>query len=684
MNRVLLIILLFLSCSLPARTQVEETIERMAENAENEPDYAELQEQLIELSQHPVNLNSAGEEDLLKIPGISQTQVKNLLEYRNTYQEILTIYELMAVPGFDSLSVQKILPYIIIKPVSKSPRFSIKNLFRYSHHSLLIRYGQTFPSSQAYLGTDPETGLQMEPDYPGSPQHYYFRYVFSWSDKIQIGLSGEKDPGEQFFRGRQSSGMDYYAGYISLTNLGILKNLTIGTFRAGFGQGLTFSSGSSMGSVPGFPGNISYSGGVRGSTSVSESQYLRGLCATFKIKRMEITGFVSYHFLDGNIIQKDSITGKILAVSSIQETGYHRTPAEQEDQDALSELLCGGNINYTGKFYKLGISGYYSKWSAKLLPSVHPYNQFSFSGNESYALGFDYQFRFRYVYLSGELTRCQNGKIALLAGLNAEPDSRVRLSLIYRNYPSGFQNIHSNAFGQQSSNANESGIYAFIRVDLHPKLSVSAYADIYKFPWLRYRNDVPGHGFESGLLLNSPLTKTLNLSLRYFYSEGSINSSLETGNTHKVISTRRQNLRIQSDFILMPELNMKSRIEINFTSGEEQPGRSGFLFYQDFQYRPMKFPIGGAFRYAIFDIPTYAERIYTYEPEVLYGFSVPAFYGKGMRVCLLLNGKLSRNLRCWVKAGMTRYFDRNVMGSGADAINGAIKWDLSVQLMLHL
>jgi len=86
----------------------------------------------------------------------------------------------------------------------------------------------------------------------------------------------------------------------------------------------------------------------------------------------------------------------------------------------------------------------------------------------------------------------------------------------------------------------------------------------------------------------------------------------------------------------------------------------------------------------LFDIPTYAERIYTYEPEVLYGFSVPAFYGKGMRVCLLLNGRVTKKLRCWVKGAMTRYFDRQVIGSGNNSIQGQIRWDLTIQLMLNL
>ncbi len=664
--------------------EVEEAIERMAEYTESTPDFEELQEQWIQLTQHPVDLNSAKEDDLRNIPGISEVQIKNLLEYKTAYGEILSVYELMAVSGFDSLSIMKIRPYFIIRPISTNPHFSLKNLFRFSRQSLLVRYGQTFPNSMAYQKADPDTGDHLDPVYPGSPQHYYFRYTFSWYDKIQIGLAGDKDPGEQFFRGEQSSGMDYYSGYISLSNLGILKNLTVGTFRAGFGQGLTFGSGSSMGSVPGFLSGLSYNPAARGSISVSESNYLKGLTTTFRIRKLEITGFISYHNLDANITKTDSVSGKALEFSSLGSSGYHRTSTEIADRNSITELLTGGNINFTGRFYKIGMSGYYSRWSASLKPKTAVYNQFALRGNESYAYGLDYQVRLNPVFLFGEISRCQSGKIAFIAGLNAEPDSRVKMRIIYRNYPAGFANRWANAFGQQSSNNNESGIYAAVQAELHTRLMLSAYADIYRYPWLRYNTSRPSPALEFGIQLNSPITRSLTLSARYFYTESSSNEDNSVKNTEKIIRSSRQNLRIRIDWIPQTEIILNSRIELNRTEGGNEPERMGYLICQDIHYKPVKFPLGLIFRYALFDIPTYNERIYTYEPEVLFGFSVPAFYGQGMRVCALLNGKVNRQLKCWVKAGMTRYFNRNILGSGQDSVNSNTKFDLIVQLMLQL
>jgi hypothetical protein len=110
----------------------------------------------------------------------------------------------------------------------------------------------------------------------------------------------------------------------------------------------------------------------------------------------------------------------------------------------------------------------------------------------------------------------------------------------------------------------------------------------------------------------------------------------------------------------------------------------GYLFYQDIGFRPTRFPAAFVLRYALFNIPGYDQRIYTYEPEVLFGYSVPAFYGNGYRICLLVSGRITRHLSWWVRGAMTRYQDRETIGSGLDEITGDKKFDLSVQLMLRL
>jgi len=86
-----------------------------------------------------------------------------------------------------------------------------------------LRYEQTFPKSAGYLVADSVRAINPDSYYPGSPQRYYFRYNYNWFDKLRIGFSGEKIRVSKFFRGAQPAGMDFYAAFLCISNIGILK-----------------------------------------------------------------------------------------------------------------------------------------------------------------------------------------------------------------------------------------------------------------------------------------------------------------------------------------------------------------------------------------------------------------------------------------------------------------------------
>jgi len=664
-------------------TQIEEVAEKLIERSEQPFDFSELQEELFRQEIHPVNLNTATADDLRKIPGFDEKRIRAILEYQKNYGEILSFYELCSIPGFDSAYIHSLIPYFSIEPVSGTPSMTLKNLLSKGRHEIFLRYGQTFPKSKGYLIHDTASG-PVGQEYPGNPHRYYFRYTYSYYDRLQIGIAGEKDPGEQFFLGAQTTGMDYYSGFISLTNTGFLKNLTLGNFRAGFGQGLTFGTGLSGGIMPGFfAGNIAL-GGIKGTMSMSEGNYLRGIAATVKVKRFELTGFASYHKRDGNITGIDSISGEVFEMSSLLGSGLHRTASELIDRNCLSELVTGGNFNFTGNFFRVGLTGYFLKWSGSLTQQMEPYKRFSFYGNENFSLGTDFQIRFRKVYFFGEISRSKNSGFAWLAGLTADPDPRVKVTCLVRNYQRNYQNLFSNSFGQQSLNANEQGIYVNIQANVFSKLSVSAYTDVYRFPWLKYRIDCPSEGVEFGVQLISPLTNAFGMSFRYFYNSGVDNTVTDELITKKIEKVKRQNFRIQIDWDPFNPLTLKSRFEINMTKNGDLSWQYGYLFFQDISFRSVKFPVNFIFRYALFDIPGYALRIYTYEPEVLFGYSVPGFYGQGYRLCLLLNGRITRSLSWWLRGALTEYHDRSVTGTGLDEIAGNMKCEITAQIRIRL
>ena len=108
------------------------------------------------------------------------------------------------------------------------------------------------------------------------------------------------------------------------------------------------------------------------------------------------------------------------------------------------------------------------------------------------------------------------------------------------------------------------------------------------------------------------------------------------------------------------------------------------MVYQDVLWRPVRLPVDITFRYALFSTDSYDSRIYTYENDVLYAFSIPSYYGRGQRVYLMLKYEWKNYLDIWFRIGRTTYSDRQTIGSGADEIQGNHKTEVKVQLLLKL
>ncbi|MHA8061520.1 hypothetical protein EWU23_09585 [Cytophagaceae bacterium 50C-KIRBA] len=77
----------------------------------------------------------------------------------------------------------------------------------------------------------------------------------------------------------------------------------------------------------------------------------------------------------------------------------------------------------------------------------------------------------------------------------------------------------------------------------------------------------------------------------------------------------------------------------------------------------------------------YDSRLYAYEPSLPYAFSLPAYSGKGIRSCLVIQYKWVPHLGISAKIGRMDYVDRGEIGSGLDLISGSHKTDISLQVV---
>ena len=85
----------------------------------------------------------------------------------------------------------------------------------------------------------------------------------------------------------------------------------------------------------------------------------------------------------------------------------------------------------------------------------------------------------------------------------------------------------------------------------------------------------------------------------------------------------------------------------------------------------------------MFDISDYDARLYAYESDLMYEYSVPLFNGRGVRSYLICRYEISSRLSFAVKYALSYYPEQESVGSGYDAIAGNKKQEVKVQLRWH-
>ena len=147
---------------------------------------------------------------------------------------------------------------------------------------------------------------------------------------------------------------------------------------------------------------------------------------------------------------------------------------------------------------------------------------------------------------------------------------------------------------------------------------------------------------------------------------------------------RRNDLKVECNITASPTVSLRSCLALRNYRTEDQKRETGCLASQEVVYRGSGVLRAIRMKYTLFHIPYYNARIYTYEPDVLYSWSSPACYGRGIRCVLLLHAGMARRVELWGWLGITKYLDRTNIGSGLELINGSLKLEVKVQVRVRL
>lgn len=656
-------------------TITEQTIadifEQVSAESDEAIDYDSFYEDLMFCSRNPINLNQATREELERLPFLSDIQVENIQAYVYQYGPLQTKYELQLIEGLDMTDIRRMIPFVFVgEALNTNKRIYWIDLLKYGKNELYFRLDRGLETKEGFQFL-PEEDVNFPQtnagNYLGSQLYHSLKYRYHYKDRILAGITVEKDAGEQFW-GSTHKGYDFYSFHAQFNNFGKFKTIVVGDFRANFGQGLVLHPEFSMGKSSYVLNVTPHNSGLKKYSSTDEYNFFRGGGATIQLGKFDLTAFYSNKMIDG-----DTLTGTF---PTIIKTGYHRSVVEHNKKHTVKQQIIGGNATYTYLNFQVGATIVHTLLDNRLVPDKSVYNSFYFSGNKQTTASAFYRLRWKKLNLFGETAMSDQGALATLNGCYFNPISQVSLVVLHRYYSPEYDTFYASSFSETSRINNENGLY--IGIEVHPfiKWKFAAYADSYRFPWPKYGIDAPSIGKDYLLQADYVVNRDIAMYWRFRYEEKQTNLSYAGAVMPVIVPVQKTNLRYNLAYSI-GNFSFKNVVEGNLSRRATADWTYGLMAYQDISYQFTGIPLKVDFRYQFFDAVEYENRIYSYERDILYAFSIPMYYGLGSRCYLNLKYELNNHLSFWFKIARTVYADdRESLGSGNETITGNSKTDL--------
>lgn len=625
--------------------------------------WQDYEEDLEEMAQHPVNLNTATREELERMPFLTASQVEDILFYIYRYGQLKSMSELTLISSIGWYQRQLMSCFFYVADDGSKPDFpSLKNIAQYGKHEVMGMLKVPFYERKGDAsGTD---------GYLGYPYKHGLRYQFRYGNSVKLGFVASQDAGEPFFGGRNTMGYDFYSFYLQVKNLGRWKNITLGRYRLNVGLGLILNNDFGFGKLSALTSlGRSSSCIIRGHSSRSSANYLQGAAATCTLlKGLELTGFLSYRQIDATL----SAGGG--GIKTILKTGLHRTVNEIAKQKVASNTLVGGNISYRHQGWHIGGTAFYTSFSLPLTPNKSQlYKRFAPEGNAFWNASISYGYISHRLTLSGETATGDCGSIATLNAASYLCSDHFTLMALHRFYSARYYSLFSNSFSEGSDVQDENGVYlGFTWIPAH-HWSITAYSDFAYFAWPKYQTRESTQSWDNlvNILFQPSRVLTVGGRFRYKDKAGTTTSRLRL---YATISQKRWSAKTSFDYTMsQAESAMKNE-------GDELS--KGYMVSEhigwEWKWKQLKGTLRGCLGY--FHTSDFASRIYAYEPGLLYQMSFGSYYGEGIRYALVARSEIGSHLLLVAKLGTTDYFDRSHISSGLQEISRSSQTNLEIQV----
>ncbi len=641
---VIIIPLLIPYLSFSQESNLSEVVVNIAEDLasdDSDPEAAETYiDRLYELAENPIKLNSSNEDEISKLFFLSDFQVKAIIDYVHSSGKILTVYELANIPGFDRETAEMMIPFITLNNNVKMNSDSVK-WTNTSITNLSIKPGNNDTISL------------------GSQWKILSKYKFK-AGSFSGGYTVEKDPGEKFFSGNPPL-PDFLSAHISYNGSGIIRRLIVGDYSARFGQGTNINTGIRTGLSLTAPGYMSASDEIMPYTSTDENNFFRGVAAEFSVKNLELFLFYSNNNIDATIASSTGASNDY--IKSFYLAGIHNTSSLLLKKDAISEINYGINLSYNFNNVRIGLTWSEDKFSLPVKPSGNdPSNIFDFEGDRNNIYTFYYNSLIKRILIYGELSINQINKYAFIQGFSFRPSDRLTTNFLFRNYDPGFTSFYGKGPGTSSTTSNENGILGNFSFEAAKHLFISSGCDIEQYPWLKYRCSAPSRGMRQEISIRFLPNEKLTIGASYNYRYSMVDDLVTIGIPEQN-QTINKCLKVSVRYSMYDNLIFDARIDYNVA---DPFGSKGMLLFQEINYRFRQVPLTLWFRYCLFNTDDWNSRIYTYENDLLYSFSIPALSGEGSRSYIMLKWKINKHSEMRIKYSITSLITNGVTIENTD------------------
>ena len=578
-----------------------------------EVDYEQLQTDLYALYENPIDLNHTSDEELSQLYFLSPHQIDEILLYAAKHP-FESLYELQLIRSLADYEIRNLLPFVRLTKADGTDKtiMSAREVFAHAKHEVLARVDAR--KIEEYDGHD--------------PMYAQLRYRFDYKRRVIFG--------GQLRRPAGGMAKDLQYGlYLQLTDVAPhLHKVVAGNFQASFGNGLVLAPVFRTGKSSYVTSAGQSTNGLRYYSS-ADGQGLHGAGATMRWDFNKATR---------------------LDVSALYSMNRYN--------DSTWRHVVGANLTMRHKRLELQLTAIENIFS----DSIHPYrnakyNRHYFRGRNQAVLGASVRYNYGWFDAFAEVAASQNKKwgVGVIAGSRFYPTAGVSLIALYRYYSPWFDNEQGYAFSETSRINDENGGYLGFDITRWKHWRLSGYGDVFYFSGYKYGlgNDTCSVGYDAMMEAHYSWTKHPSLqgwdggmfSLR-LRARKKGNVSTYAGRVLVEWGRGPWSIRTTADANLTSSNPSTLNSKLNYGVSLAQDVA---LDFSKLSTLNSKLPLSLRLRLQGFDAREWNNRIYLYEHDVLYAFSIPATYGLGGRAYMCIKWQIIKQLSLYLRVSETVY-----------------------------